>query len=188
MRPTSCVQTVFAIILVMLANISILAAAEAIPKAVIAIVDVNHVLASSSAMKNAEKTLREKAKIVTNSLKLEGEKLMADKAQLDQQKTILTQEVYRQKLDALNLRRQQLQRQAQESSGQLNRALNGIRGKLRQRIIQLAAGVGAKNGANLGMDRANTVFFDNTMDITEKVLTAFNKANPKVSITIEKAQ
>lgn len=188
LHPISYVKTMLAVILITLANFPLAAAAEPMPKAIVAVVDVNKVLASSMAWKDAEKTLRGESKILNDSLKLEGDKLMADKTQLDQQKKFLTPEVYQQKLNGWKLRRQQLQRQAQESSGQLNNALNSIRGKLRQRIIQIAAVVGNKIGANLGMDRASIMFFDNSMDITDDVLAAFNKSNPKINITIEKKQ
>ena len=169
-----------------LANVTSLAAAEAMPRALIAIVDVNHVLSNSTALKEAKKTFQDKEKLVSDELKLERDALLEEKKQLDLQQAILAPGVYIQKTDELNERGRQLQRRALEIRGQINKALNVIAAELRKRVTEIAISVGKKRGANIGMDRAVTVFFDNTLDITAEVLTAFNKANPKLNITIEK--
>ncbi len=183
---STCLKMVAAIMFLALANVTSLAAAEAMPRALIAIVDVNHVLSNSTALKEAKQTFQDKEKLVSDELKLERDVLLEEKKQLDLQQAILAPGVYIQKTDELNERGRQLQRRALEIRGQINKALNVIATELRKRITEIAISVGKKRGANIGMDRAITVFFDNTLDITAEVLTAFNKANPKLNITIEK--
>ncbi|MCF8469130.1 MAG: OmpH family outer membrane protein [Sneathiella sp.] len=158
-----------------------------LPEAVIAVVDINHILQVSEPSMKAEEEVKAILKTKVDDLNKRGDALLAEKEALDKQRAILAPDAYQQKLSQLNVQRQNLQREFQVINGKMNEALVGIRLRLRDIIIHMAAEVSKEKGVNIGIDRAKTVFFDNSMDITEDVLAKFNKANPKVEIKVNES-
>ncbi|WP_373085159.1 OmpH family outer membrane protein [Sneathiella sp.] len=170
------------------ANLAVTQEAEAqskIPEAVVAVVDINHILQVSEPSKNAEEEVKTLLKSRVDGLNERGNALKGQKAELDKQRAIISPDAYQKKLSQLNIDRQNLQREFQVINAKLNDVLVGVRLRLRDIIIRIAADVSKEKGINIGIDRAKTVFFDNKMDITDEVLAKFNKANPKVDITVE---
>jgi len=64
--------------------------------------------------------------------------------------------------------------------------LNQVRGRLKGVIVQISAKVASEKGMNIGFDRNNVIFFDDSMDITEEVLKRFNASKTKIEITVDK--
>jgi Skp family chaperone for outer membrane proteins len=158
-----------------------------IPEAVIAVVDINHILQVSEPSKTAEEEVKAILKTKVDDLNKRRDALLKEKEALDKQRAILAPEAYQQKLSQLNGEWKNQQQEFQVVNGKMNEVLVGIRLRLRGIIIQMAAEVSKEKGVNIGIDRAKTVFFDNTMDITEDVLAKFNKANPKVEIKLNES-
>ena len=156
-----------------------------IPEAVVAIIDINHVLQVSEPNKKAEENVKALLKTKVDELNKRGDALLVEKEALDKQRAILSPDAYQKKLSELNVQRQNLQREFQVINGKMNEVLVGIRLRFREIIIRLAADVSKEKGVNLGIDRAKTVFFNPGMDITEEVLARFNEANPTVDIKLE---
>ncbi|WP_293959404.1 OmpH family outer membrane protein [Sneathiella sp.] len=159
-------------------------AQEKLPEAVVAIVDINHILQVSEPSKKAEENVKALLKARVDDLNKRGDALHADKEALDKQRAILSPDAYQQKLSELNVQRQNLQREFQVVNGKMNEVLVGIRLRFREIIVRMAADVSKEKGVNLGLDRAKTVFFNPGMDITEEVLAKFNAEDPKVEITV----
>ncbi|MZR31283.1 OmpH family outer membrane protein [Sneathiella litorea] len=156
-----------------------------IPEAIVAIVDINSILQASEPSKKAEENVKALLKTKVDELNKRGDALLTEKEALDKQRAILSPDAYQKKLSELNVQRQNLQREFQVINGKMNEVLVGIRLRFREIIVRLAADVSKEKGVNLGIDRAKTVFFNPGMDITEEVLSRFNKANPKVDIKLE---
>ncbi|WP_340150369.1 OmpH family outer membrane protein [uncultured Sneathiella sp.] len=164
---------------------SIALAQEKLPEAVVAIVDINHILQVSEPSKKAEENVKGLLKTRVDDLNKRGDALLAEKEALDKQRAILSPDAYQQKLSELNVQRQNLQREFQVVNGKMNEVLVGIRLRFREIVVRMAADVSKEKGVNLGLDRAKTVFFNPGMDITEEVLAKFNAEDPKVEITVK---
>lgn len=167
--------------------ISNAAAQTKLPDAVIAVVDIEYILKVSDHSKVALDEINGKIKTIDDALKKRGEELQKQKQDIDKQRAIISPDAYRKKLETLNGEAQSLQRDAQVTRGRFNQIMQTYRLYLREQITRQAAEVSKEKGVNIGMDRAKTVFFDNSMDITEEVLARFNKSKPKpLEITVEK--
>jgi len=171
-----------------LPGLSVAAAQSELPEAVVAVVDINHILQESEPSKKAEADVKALLKKKIDELNKEGEALLAEKEKLDKQRAVISPEAYQQKLNELNQKRQGLQRDFQLINGKMNEVLVGIRLNFRDMIVHIAAEVSKERGVNIGIDRERTVFFNPAMNITDEVMARFNKANPKVEIKIEETQ
>lgn len=160
-----------------------------LPEAIIAVVDINHILKVSDHAKVALKEINGKLKTVDDALKKRSEELQKKKQEIDKQRAIISPEVYRKKLEQLNGEFQSLQRDAQVTRANFNQIMQTYRLYLREQITRQAAAVSKERGVNIGMDRAKIIFFDNASDITEEVLARFNKSKPNpLNITVDEGK
>lgn len=163
-------------------------AQEKIPNASIAVVDVTHILIESNTWKNAKKEMEGSVGAVQQDINVKRDALKVQAEELKRQQTILAPDVFQQKAKEIQRQQRSLQREAQVSNAKINDVLNQVRGRLRGVIVKLAATVAAEKKMNIGFDRANVIFFDNGMDITDEVLKRFNASKTKVEITVGKDQ
>ncbi len=169
-------------------SVSTAVAQSNLPQAVIAVVNIDHILTVSKPSKVATDEINAKLKAVDDLLKKRGEELQKEKQELDKQRAIISPDAYRKKIETLNKEFQSLQRDSQVARAEFNKIIQDYRLRLRELITRQAAEVSAERGVNIGMDSARIVFFDNTMDITEEVLERFNKSNPEpLKITVEQS-
>ncbi len=163
-------------------------AQEKLPVASIAVVDVTHVLNKSESWVNAEKAMKGRISDVQVEINKKRDALNERAEELKRQQTILAPDVFQQKAKEIQIEQRQLQREAQVSNAKVNDILNQVRGRLRGVIVKIAASVASEKKLNIGFDRANVVFFNDGMDITDEVLKRFNESKTKVEITVDKKQ
>ncbi|MEP3247364.1 MAG: OmpH family outer membrane protein [Sneathiella sp.] len=164
------------------------AQAKTLPGAKAAVVDVTFILNSSETWKNAEKEMKSRVSDVQKEIDVKRNALKTRADELKRQQTILAPDVFEQKARAIQKEQLGLQREAQVSNAKIGDVLNKMRTQLRGVIINLAAKVALEKGMNIGFDRANVVFFNDGMDITQEVLKRFNASKTKVEITVDKKQ
>ncbi len=164
------------------------AQAKALPEAKAAVVDVTFILNSSETWKNAEKEMKSRVSDVQKEIDVKRNALKTRADELKRQQTILAPDVFEQKARAIQKEQLGLQREAQVSNAKIGDVLNKMRTQLRGVIVNLAAKVALEKGMNIGFDRANVVFFNDGMDITQEVLKRFNASKTKVEITVDKKQ
>nr|WP_240969644.1 OmpH family outer membrane protein [Sneathiella limimaris] len=156
-------------------------AQEQIPVAKAAVVDVNKVLVSSNAWKEAEDKMKQQIQSVRDQIEQRNNSLKEKAEELKRQQAILAPEVFQQKAAALQQEQRQLQREMQVTNGKLNETLQNVRGQLKSLIVKIAVDVASKKGMNIGFDKANVIFFKDSIDITDSVLTEFNAAKIEIS-------
>ncbi|MBL4740409.1 MAG: OmpH family outer membrane protein [Sneathiella sp.] len=161
-------------------------AAEKIPVAKAAVIDVNQVLNTSQIWKDAEVKMKGRVADVQKLINVKRDALKAQADELKRQKTILAPDVFQQKAKAIGAGQRALQREAQVSNAKVRELLNQVRGRLKGVIVKISAKVASEKGMNIGFDRNNVIFFDDAMDITNEVLKRFNASKTKVEITVDK--
>ncbi|MBO6826166.1 MAG: OmpH family outer membrane protein [Sneathiella sp.] len=158
--------------------------AQEIPVAKIAIVDVANVMAKSRAWNEAKTEIEGQVGQVRSQVEAERARLQTEAEELKRQQAILAPDVFQQRVGALQQEQRNLQVELQKANRKLNTVLGNLRGKLSELIVKTAAGVAQEKGLNIGVDRANVLFFNDAMDISDEVLKRFDASDVK----IEKSQ
>ncbi len=189
--PNRLIGLTFSIGLILSASVmtnlvSVAQAQEQIPVATAAIVDINKVLVSSNAWKEAEAKMKTQIEDVRSQVELRNGTLKDKADELKRQQAILAPEVFQQKVAALQQEQRGLQREMQVTNSKLNETLQNLRGQLKTLIVKISVDVASAKGMNIGFDKANVIFFKDSIDITEEVLKKFNAA--KIEITNEPAK
>jgi Skp family chaperone for outer membrane proteins len=156
-------------------------AQEQIPVATAAVVDVNKVLLTSSHWKEAESTMKSQIQSVGDQIELRRSSLKEKADELKRQQAILAPNVFQQKAGALQQEQRELQREMQVTNAKLNETLQGVRGRLKNIIVEISASVAREKGMNIGFDRPNVIFFKDAIDISDAVLERFNAAKIEIS-------
>ncbi len=156
------------------------AAAQQIPEAKVAIVNVAGVMAKSRVWKEAKAKIEGQVDAVRSQVEVDRGVLKTEADELKRQQAILAPEVFQQKVAALQQKQRNLQVELQKANRKLNEVLAELRGKLSELIIKTAAVVAQERKLNIGVDRANVLFFDDGMDISDEVLKRFDASDAKI--------
>lgn len=158
-------------------------AQEKLPAAKVAIVNIDYVLAKSETWQNAQKDIQVQLEQIRGAIDAKRNSIAGRIEELKRQQTILAPDVYQQKARELQKERLTLQREAQNSRGEVNKVLANMRLQLRGVITQIASKVANDKGMNIGFDVGTVLFFKDGMNITEEVLKRFNATKTKVEVT-----
>lgn len=158
-------------------------AQEKLPAAKVAVINIDYVLAKSETWQNAQKDIQVQLNQIRDAINAKKTGLDGRIEELKRQQTILAPDVYQQKARALRSEQMELQRNAQNSRGEINKVLTNMRLQLRGVITQIASKVADEKGMNIGFDIGAVLFFKDSMNITEEVLKRFNATKTKVEVT-----
>ncbi|MCG8491492.1 MAG: OmpH family outer membrane protein [Sneathiellales bacterium] len=158
-------------------------AQEKLPEAKVAVVDIRYVLAKSQTWQNAQKDIQGKLDQIRDAINAKKTDLDNRIQELTRQQTILAPDVYQQKARALQREQLELQREAQNSRGEVNKVLTTMRLQLRGVITQIASKTAKEKGLNIGFDVGAVLFYQDSMNITEEVLKRFNATKTKIEVT-----
>jgi outer membrane protein len=160
------------------------ASAQAIPAAVVAVVDLERVSrdcnackTASSALQGQVTSLQSREKSLTAPLETEGK---AIQAAVDALKGKEPDAALKARADAWQRKRQQA---AQELSGQqqqIQRNQQYIQKQIMDKLGPIYQQVMQRRGANVMMETGSTLATTTTLDVTNDVLTALNTAMPSL--------
>jgi outer membrane protein len=160
------------------------ASAQAIPAAVIGIVDLDRVTRDCTACKAATATLQSRATALQNRqraliapLETEG-KAIRDAAEALKGKP--ADAALEARAKAWETKRNNAAQEVQRTQEQLQRDQQYITQQIAAKLGPIYSQVMQRRGANLLVEVGNTVAVSNTVDVTNDILTALNAALPSV--------
>jgi Skp family chaperone for outer membrane proteins len=156
-------------------------AAEAVS---IAIVDVQRLIADSSAGKNIHEQLETRKASFLADLSKQEQTLRDEEKKLSDQKASLSQEEFAKKAKEFEKKLNETRKKAQDSKKSLEGSAVTALGKLRKEILNVVESVAKEKGYTIVLTSQSIVVAKDENDITAVVL---EKLNTKISkITLEK--
>jgi outer membrane protein len=160
------------------------ATAQAIPAAVIGIVDLERVTRDCTACKAASATLRSRATALQNReralsapLETEGKAIRAAAEALKGKPADAALEA---RARAWETKRSSAAQEIQRTQEQLQRDQQYITQQIAAKLAPIYSQVMTRRGANLLVEVGNTLAVSGTVDVTNDILTALNAALPSV--------
>ena len=164
------------------------AIAQAVPPAVIAIVDLDKVTTDCNACKTARAALQSQATAIQNRekslagpLQTEGQAIQKALDALPQGKE--PDAALQARITAFNTKRQQGAQELQRQQEQFQRNTNYISQQIRTKLGPIYQQVMQKRGANLLVEQNATLATSASVDVTGDVTAALNAALPSISTT-----
>ena len=163
------------------------AAAQALPAAVIAVVDVQTVTSECNACKTAAATLnsqitglQNREKALTAPLETEGK---AIQAAVDALKGAKPDAALQARANAWEAKRDQAAQELQRQQQQIQRNSQYVNKQIADKINPIFQQVMVRRGANILIEQGTTLATAKTIDVTNDVLTALNTALPSIATT-----
>jgi Skp family chaperone for outer membrane proteins len=154
---------------------------EGIPL-VLAVVDMNEVLAKASATQDIRAQIEEKRKIYQSEIQQEEQELREANQQLAKQRTILSPEAFKEEREKFEKRFVKAQRKMQQRKRELDQARNGALEKVRDALRGVVTELVKKNNITLILRKEQTVFVAKAMDVTPHVIAGLDKVLPSVVV------
>ena len=168
------------------------AIAQAVPPAVIAIVDLDKVTTDCNACKSARAALQSQATAIQNREKLLAGPLQTEGQAIQKALDALPQgkepdAALQARITAFNTKRQQGAQELQRQQEQFQRNTNYISQQIRTKLGPIYQQVMQRRGANIMVELDTTLASGAALDVTNDVLAGLNAALPSVA-TVAPAQ
>jgi Skp family chaperone for outer membrane proteins len=164
-----------------------LAAAQAVPAAVVAVVDLDKVTADCNACKTANAALQSQANAIkarqqalTTPLETEAKSLQAA---VDALKGKEPDAALKTRAEAFNKKRQDAAEEMSRREQEFQRNQEYVRQQIATKIRPIYQQVMQKRGANILVEVGATLATSTSVDVTNDVLTALNAALPSIATT-----
>jgi len=163
------------------------AGAQAIPAAVVAVVDLNRVTADCTACKTAATALRSqiaamqnREKTLTTPLETEGRSIQSAINALNGKEPDAALQA---RIRAFEQKRQQGAQEISQQQQQIQRNQQYIQQQIATKLAPIYQQVMQRRGANLLVETSTTLATTTSVDVTTDVLTALNAAMPTIQTT-----
>lgn len=158
------------------------AGAPAAPKPVIGVVDLQRIMAQSSAAKAVAAKREQYVTAYQTQVAEQEKKLRTADEDLARQRSVLDAEVFAEKRDAFQKQVADFQRVVQARRRNLEKAYGQAMNEIQGTVIRVTDQVASERGMNLIVYRTQVFLFDPKMDITDEVLARVNKQLPSVTM------
>jgi len=167
--------------------VSSAASAQAMPAAVVAVVDLQRVESECTACKSAITSLRgqqaaeeSREKALATPLQSEGQSIQTAVNALNGKQP---DPALKARAQAWDSKRQQAEQEAQRGREQLQRNAEYVQQQIQTKLNPIYTQVMQRRGANILVEQRATLATASAVDVTNDVLTALNAALPSVSTT-----
>lgn len=151
----------------------------------IAIVDSQAILEKSTAMSKMREQLDKKAEEFKKESSKKEEYFKNKFSELEKQKSVLAKEAFDQKSDALSQEFNDEQKKIIEKRGVLDKAYNEALQQLDKVFTEVVQEQAKKAGVKVVLHKMQTIYSEESLDITSKVLEALNKKLTSLSVKLD---
>ncbi|MBP9693659.1 MAG: OmpH family outer membrane protein [Alphaproteobacteria bacterium] len=162
------------------AAVSQMTSSKGMPK--IIVVDVQGVLMSSSVGKDIKKQFDDKQAAFMKEIEVEEGELKKTEQDLLRQRTVLSQDVFAKKKAEFDERMVALNTKFQKNRQILEEAFNLARTDVESKLLDVIKEVKIEQSANLVLPAQQVIMGDDQMDVTNEVLSRFNKKVPSYKV------
>jgi outer membrane protein len=163
------------------------AQAQAVPGAVIAVVDLDKVTSECNACKTASASLRSQAQAIQAREKALGQQLETEgkaiQAEIDALKGAEPSAALKTKVQAFQTKQQNAVNEIQTGQANVQRNQAYVQQQVGQKLGPIYQQVMQRRGANLMIEVGSTLASSSALDVSAEVLAALNTAMPTLSTT-----
>lgn len=148
----------------------------------IAVIDAQLIFEKSLAVVKIREQVDKKAEAFKNESSKKEEYFKKKFEELEKQKSVLAKDAFEQKNNDLSKEFSEAQKKVQEDRGVLEKAYVDSMQQVEATIVDIVKEEATKSGLKLVVHKGQTVYADDSLDMTQKVLEAINKKLPSVTV------
>ncbi len=155
---------------------------DPLPKATIAIVDIQHIMRESAAAAHIRSQIDAVRSRFQSELDKQETALRDGEEELKRQRSILAPEVFEERRKAFEEQVLSVQRNVQEKNQQLEMALGKSTGEIRNALIPILRALLEERNATLLLDKSQILVSQKGLELTTEALLRLNEALPLVKM------
>lgn len=153
------------------------------PPASVIVVNSHRVLTESKAGKAILTQMQAKATSYDKAFAQEEQELAGVQQELQRQQSILAQDAFAAKARDFDQRVNEARRKVQASKMELSQGQNEAEKTVMQTVLQILNDIAKERNANLVLDKAVVVMFDNAYDVTDEVIKRLDAKLPTMTVS-----
>jgi outer membrane protein len=154
----------------------------------IGVVDFQKVLTQSESGKTVEATMQKRGKEMESGLRDLGAQIEQLNDQLNKEAMVLTKEKRDEKQRELEIKKYDFQNMQKKYQSEFRDLEAKYIDKLKKEIFELAKEIGQKEGYLLVIEQSAVLYYPETIDLTSKLVEAYNKKYPAEKAQPDKAE
>jgi Skp family chaperone for outer membrane proteins len=153
----------------------------------IAVVNIQEIMAKSTASKSARDQLEAKQKLFQSEMQRKQEQLTSEDKELGKQRAVMAPDAFDKKVKDFGARATAAQREVQTKRQELNNAMNSALTQIQNAVFDIVARIAKERSYTMVASTSQLLYADPKLDITSEVLTRLNRNLPKVNVTFTSA-
>ena len=149
--------------------------AEALPKAVVAVLDYAKILRASDAAKDVARQIKQYRNSFRSEIQADEIRLRGVETDLKNQRSVLSPGAFEEQRQSFKSQVLEAQKRGQNRKRQLDRAYKTAMDSIQSSVIPIVEELTAKKGFTLVIDKSQVLFASRALDITGEVLQHLNK-------------
>ena len=141
----------------------------------IGIIDFQRVLLESEAGKSVQAEIQQKGRSMESDLMKMGEEIESMMRQLQRDSMVMSAERREQQQRELEIRRYDFQTMQKKYQSEFREMEVTMLDKLRDEVFDIAESIGQREGYMLIIERGAAIYFPSSIDITDKLIQAYNE-------------
>jgi len=158
------------------------ATAQALPESRIAIIDYQHIQKNSTAMLGIQKQIEQRRLFYQEEISIQEQQLRATDQELVNQRSVLSADAFAIKRREFETKVAQVQRQVQDRKRELDEAFEHGMNQVQLVVKEIIADLSRQKKFNLVLSRQQIIFSENSLNISEDIVTLLNERLPQVQI------
>ncbi|MBN43036.1 MAG: hypothetical protein CL573_06070 [Alphaproteobacteria bacterium] len=159
---------------------------EKLPVPSIAIIDVDKIMQESLAVKSARTQIDEIAGDLQEKIAAEEEAFRSEDQQLQQQRTILTPDVYTERRQDLQARAASFQQRARTLRQTLDRGMAQTMQRIQMVLFDEVGKLAKEIDVNLVLPRSQVVVVFDSLDVSDEALKRLNERLSEIEMSLER--
>lgn len=156
------------------------------PTPIVVVVEMRQVITASKAAKGVQAQIDQQGQVYSKEVSKQEDSLQKTRAELERQRTILSQDAFNEKTKEFQQRYDELDRNVQTKRQALQQSFTEAMSKIETVALQVVAEIAQERGANLVLDRQSVVFQADGFDISQEALTRVDQKLPQVAVNLPK--
>jgi len=159
------------------------AAAQQLPTAQILVIDLNYVMANSTALQGIQERLEQEQSGLEQQMQSREEQLREQDQALSRQRTVLSAEAFEERRQQLEQQFAQYQWEFAEKIEDMDETYAEAVGQIEFELVRIADELASEHGANMVVPKATLLLVHEDFDKTNQALERLNQRLPSVSLS-----
>ena len=164
------------------------ASTEALPAAVVAIVDVQRVMQNARAAQSVRAQVQAFYNSGLSEITGREEELRAEQQELARQRSILSPQAYAEREQAFRTRVGELDQRRRGLDSQLQNILASAENDVRRAMVPIFADISNERGITMIVGRTQIMFAVRAIEITDEVLARLDAALPEIAVSLPETE